>query len=53
MSVQYKFVVQTKVVLGRTVSFVNLVSVVIPTLYCSKKRKKTKPKKPVNITSVP
>lgn len=52
MSVQYKFVVQTKVVLGRTVSFVNLVSVVIPILYCSKK-KKTKPKKPVNITSVP
>ena len=42
MSVQYKFVVQTKVVLGRTVSFVNLVSVVIPTVYCSKKKKPNK-----------
>lgn len=48
MSVQYKFVVQIKVVLGRTVSFVNLVSVVIRMVYCSKKKKKI-----VNITSVP
>lgn len=38
MSVQYKFVVLTKVVLGRIVSFVNLISVVIPTVYCSKKK---------------
>lgn len=51
MSVQYKFVVQTKVVLGRTVSFVNLVSIVIPTVYCSKEEKKKT--NPVNVTTVP
>lgn len=41
MSVQYQFVVQTKVVLGRTVSFVNLVSVVITTDLLSKENQTT------------
>lgn len=50
MSVQYKFIVQTKVILGRTVSLVNLISVVIPTVYCSRKKAQ---QKPVNTTSVP
>jgi len=43
MSVQYKLVVQTKVVRGRTASSVNLVSVVVSRVYYSKE-KKTKPK---------
>lgn len=38
MSVQYKFVVQTKGILGKTVSFVNIISVVIPTVHCLKKK---------------
>lgn len=42
MSVQYKFVLQIKVVLGRTVSFVNLVSVVILIVQRKKKRKHNK-----------
>lgn len=42
MSVQYKFIVQTKVVLGRTVSFVNLVSAVIPTVCFSKEKRKNR-----------